>query len=58
MAAVQQVQAQEKVLSQTDYPRIFFRRKVLARGSDVPNNGSTIGNWNGCCPGGGIGWQG
>jgi outer membrane protein TolC len=51
MAFVRQVQAQEKVLSKTDYPRIFFQSEGFARGSEIPNNGSIIGNWNGLAPG-------
>ncbi|MGE5204129.1 MAG: TolC family protein [Chlamydiota bacterium] len=50
MTTVQQVQAQEKVLSRTDYPRIFFQGEALGRGSEVPNNGSIIGNWKGLAP--------
>jgi outer membrane protein len=50
MATVQQVQAEEKVLSRTDYPRIFFQGAALGRGSEVPNNGSIVGNWNGLAP--------
>ncbi len=51
MATVREVQAQEKVLSKTDYPRIFLQTEGFARGSEVPNNGSIIGNWNGLAPG-------
>ena len=47
MAAVRQVQAQEKVLNRTDYPRIFLGAEAFGRGSEVPSNGSIIGNWNG-----------
>jgi outer membrane protein len=50
MATVRQVQAQENVLSKTDYPRIFLQAEGFARGSEVPNNGSIIGNWNGLAP--------
>jgi len=50
MAAVRQVQAQEKTLSRTDFPRIFLQAEGFARGSEVPNNGSAIGNWNGLAP--------
>lgn len=53
MAAVRQIQAQEKVLSRTDYPRIFLQGEGFARGSEVSSNGSIIGNWNGLAPGGG-----
>lgn len=49
-ASVRQAQAQEKVLSRTDYPRIFLQAEGFGRGSEVPNNGSIIGNWNGLAP--------
>jgi outer membrane protein len=51
MATVRQVQAQEKLLSKTDYPRIFLQGEGFARGSEIPNSGSIIGNWNGLAPG-------
>jgi outer membrane protein len=51
MAIVRQTQAQEKVLSKTDYPRLFLQAEGFARGSEVPNNGSAIENWNGLAPG-------
>ena len=51
MAVVHQVQAQEKVLSKTVYPRIFLQAEGFARGSEIPNNGSIIGNWKGLAPG-------
>ena len=50
MAAVQQVQAQEKVLQRSDYPRLFLQAEVFGRGSEVSNSGSIIGNWNGLAP--------
>lgn len=50
MAVVRQVQAQEKVLSRTDYPRFFLQGEGFARGSEIPNNGSIIANWNGLAP--------
>lgn len=50
MAAVRQVQAQEKVLGRTDYPRFFLQGEGFARGSEVPSNGSIIGNLNGLAP--------
>jgi outer membrane protein TolC len=50
MASVRQVQAQEKVLNRTDYPRFFLQAEGFGRGSEVPNNGSIIGNWNGLGP--------
>jgi outer membrane protein len=51
MAAVRQVQAREKALSRTDYPRIFLQAEGFGRGSEVPTDGSIIGNWNGLAPG-------
>ncbi len=51
MAAVRQVEAQEKVLSRTDYPRIFLGAEAFGRGSEIPNNGAIDGNWNGLAPG-------
>jgi outer membrane protein TolC len=50
MAAVRQVQAQENVLKRTDYPRLFLQAEGFGRGSEVPNNGTIIGNWNGLAP--------
>jgi outer membrane protein len=50
MAVVRQIQAQQKVLSRADYPRIFLQADGFARGSEVSNNGSIIGNWNGLAP--------
>lgn len=50
MAVVRQTQAQEKVLEKTDYPRFFLQAEGFARGSEVPNNGSIVGNWNGLAP--------
>jgi outer membrane protein TolC len=51
MAAVREVQAQEKVLQHTDYPRFFLQAEGFGRGSEVPNNGTIIGNGNGLAPG-------
>jgi outer membrane protein TolC len=51
MAAVRQVQAQEKVLNRTDYPQIFLGAEAFGRGSEIPTNGSIIGNGNGLLPG-------
>jgi len=51
MASVRQVQAQEKILSKTDYPRLFVQAEGFARGSEIPSNGAYIGNWNGLAPG-------
>jgi outer membrane protein len=50
MAGVKQAQGQEKILSKTDYPRIFLQAEGFARGSEVPNNGVIDGNWNGLAP--------
>jgi outer membrane protein TolC len=50
MAAVRQIQTEEKVLQRTDYPRLFLQGEVFGRGSEVPNNGTIIGNWNGLAP--------
>jgi outer membrane protein TolC len=37
-------------LQRTDYPRICLQGEVLGRGSEIPNNGTIIGNWNGLAP--------
>jgi outer membrane protein TolC len=50
IASVRQTQAQEKLLNRTDYPRIFLQAEAFGRGSEVPNNGSIIGSWNGLAP--------
>ena len=50
MAAVRQAQAEEKVLQRTGYPRFLLQAEGFGRGSEVPNNGSIIGNWNGLAP--------
>ena len=50
MASVRQIQAQEKILQRSDYPRLFLQAEAFGRGSEVPNNGSIIGNWNGAAP--------
>ena len=50
MATVRQIQAQEKTLGRTDYPRIFLQADGFARGSGVPTNGTINGNWNGLAP--------
>lgn len=50
MAVVRQLQADEKILGHTDYPRLFLQAEAFGRGSEVPNNGSIIGNWNGLAP--------
>jgi outer membrane protein TolC len=51
MAAVREVQAQESVLKRTDYPRFFLQAEGFGRGSEVSNDGTIIGNWNGLAPG-------
>jgi outer membrane protein TolC len=51
MAAVREVQAQERVLKRTDYPRFFLQAEGFGRGSEVPNNGTIIGSGNGLAPG-------
>ena len=50
MADVRQIQTEEKVLQRTDYPRIFLQGEVFGRGSEIPSNGTIIGNWNGLAP--------
>jgi outer membrane protein TolC len=50
MAAVRQTQSQEKILQHSDYPRFLLQGEGFARGSEVPNNNSYIGNWNGAAP--------
>jgi len=50
MADARLIQTVEKVLQRTDYPRIFLQGEVFGRGSEIPNNGTIIGNWNGLAP--------
>jgi outer membrane protein TolC len=50
MADVRQLQTEEKVLQRTNYPRVFLQGEVFGRGSEIPNNGTIIGNWNGLAP--------
>jgi outer membrane protein len=50
MASVRQVQAEEKIVQRSNYPRLFLQGEAFGRGSEVPNNGSIIGNWNGAAP--------
>src|SRR5579863_8382024 len=50
MAEVRRIQTDERVLQRTDYPRLYLQGEVFGRGSEVPNNGSIIGNWNGLAP--------
>lgn len=50
MASVRQVQAEEKTVQRSNYPRLFLQGEAFGRGSAVPNNGSIIGNWNGAAP--------
>lgn len=49
-AMVRQAQAQEQILARTDYPRLYLQAEALGRGSEIPNNGSIIGNANGLEP--------
>jgi outer membrane protein TolC len=50
MAALRQVQAQEKVFERSDYPRFLLQAEGFGRGSEVPNNGTIIGDANGLAP--------
>jgi outer membrane protein len=50
IALVRQAQAQKKVLNGTGYPRVFLQAEGFGRGSEVPNDGSITGNWNGLAP--------
>ncbi|MFI5057057.1 MAG: TolC family protein [Candidatus Acidiferrales bacterium] len=50
MAAVREVQAAEKILQRTDYPRVLLQTEGFGRGSQVSNNGTILGNWNGLAP--------
>lgn len=50
MAAVRQIQAEQKVLQRTDYPRLFLQGEAFGRDSEIPNNGTILGNWNGLAP--------
>jgi len=50
MADVRQIQTEERVLQRTDYPRLYLQGEVFGRGSEVPNNGTILGNWNGLAP--------
>jgi outer membrane protein len=50
MADVRMIQTEEKVLQRTDYPRLFLQGEVFGRGSEVPSNGTILGNWNGLAP--------
>lgn len=49
-AAIQQAQAEEKVLARTDYPRLYLQAEGFGRGSEIPNSGAIIGNANGLEP--------
>ena len=51
MISVRQAQAEEKIVERSNYPRFFLQGEAFARGSEVPNDGSIIGNWNGAAPG-------
>jgi outer membrane protein len=46
-AAVDQERAQEEVLAQTDYPRVFVQSSVFARGSGANPNGTLDGSAKG-----------
>jgi outer membrane protein len=50
LASVQQIQAEMKIAQRSDDPRLFLQAEAFGRGSEVPNNGSIIGNWNGVAP--------
>jgi outer membrane protein len=50
MAEVREIQAQERILERTDYPRIYVQAEGFGRGSEIPNNGSIIGTANGLEP--------
>lgn len=53
MAAVRQIEADERILGRTDYPRLLLQAEVFGRGSEVPTSttsGSIAGNWNGLAP--------
>jgi outer membrane protein len=51
MAEVREIQAQEKILDKSDHPRIYLQAEGFGRGSDIPNNGATIGSADGLEPG-------
>jgi outer membrane protein len=50
MISVRQAQAEEKTVQHSNYPRLFLQGEAFGRGSEIPNNGSIIGNWNGAAP--------
>ena len=50
MVSVRQIQAEEMTLRRSNLPRLFLQGEAFARGSEIPNNGSIIGNWNGAAP--------
>ncbi|MGA7795558.1 MAG: TolC family protein [Candidatus Acidiferrales bacterium] len=50
LADVRQIQTEERVLQRTDYPRLYLQGEVFGRGSEVPTNGTILGNWNGLAP--------
>lgn len=50
MISVRQAQAEEKTVQHGNYPRLFLEGEAFGRGSEIPNNGSIIGNWNGAAP--------
>jgi len=49
-AAVREARAQEQVLGRTDYPRLYLQAEGFGRGSEIPDNGTIIGNANGLEP--------
>jgi len=51
LASVRETEAQEKVVRRSDYPRLFLQFEGFGRGSEISNNGSIIGGWNGLAPG-------
>jgi outer membrane protein len=50
LADVRQIQTEERVLQRTDFPRLYLQGEVFGRGSEVPTNGTILGNWNGLAP--------
>jgi len=50
MADVRLIQTEERVLQRTDFPRVYLQGEVFGRGSEVPTNGTILGNWNGLAP--------
>lgn len=50
LASVRQIQAEDKILQRSNYPRLFLQAEAFGRGSEVPSSGSIVGNWNGAAP--------